>query len=133
MKTVKVLAILSFFVLLTPAMAQVRVVQANVPFDFVVGPKTLPAGAYTFALKDAGALRISQLNGPEVAGITAAPVIGSDNVTPRLLFHRYGNHAFLAEVWVGETNISHRLYASPAELEYAKAIKQETQTILARK
>ena len=133
MKTPKVLAIVGFFVLLTPALAQVRVVQAKVPFDFVVGAKTMPAGEYTLALNGAGALRISQLNGPEVTGIIAAPVAGSDNATPRLLFHRYGNHAFLAEVWVGEMSISHRVYASLAELEYAKNTKQEATTILARK
>ena len=133
MKTSRILAIVGFFVLLTPALAQVRVVQAKVPFDFVVGVKTMPAGDYTFALNGAGALRISQLNGPEVGGIIAAPVAGSDNATPRLLFHRYGNHAFLAEVWVGEMSTSHRLYTSPAELEYAKNNRQETTTILARK
>jgi len=133
MKTSRVLAIVGFFVLLTPAFAQTRIVKADVPFDFVVGTKTMPAGHYTFAMNGAGALRISQLNGPQVAGIVAAPVAGSENATPRVLFHRYGNRAFLAEVWVGEMSISHRLYASPAELEYARTTKQETTTIVARK
>ncbi len=133
MKTSRVLAVVSFFVLLTPALAQIRTVKANVPFDFVVGSKTMPAGEYTFALNGTGALRISQLNGPQVAGIIAVPVAGSDNAAPRLLFHRYGQRAFLAEVWVGEMSISHRLYTAPAELEYARATRQETTTILARK
>ncbi len=133
MKTSRVLAIVGFFVLLAPALAQVRVVEANVPFDFVVGTKTMPAGEYSLSLIGAGALRISQLNGPEVAGIIAAPVGGNDNAAPRLLFHRYGNRAFLTEVWLGEMSVSHRLYASPAELEYAKTTKQETTTILASK
>ncbi len=132
MKT-KVLAIVSFFVLLIPALAQVRIVKADVPFNFVVGTKTMPAGEYTFALNGSGALRISQVKGAEITGISALPTAGSDNAAPRLLFHRYGNRTFLAEVWVGEMSISHRLYASPAELEYAKTTKQETETVLARK
>jgi hypothetical protein len=84
-------------------------------------------------MNGAGALRISQTNGTEITGIGAVPVAGSDNATPRILFHRYGNRAFLAEVWVGEMSISHRLYASPAELEYARTTRQEATTILARK
>ena len=133
MKTSRVLAIVSFFVLLTPALAQVRIVKANVPFDFVGGAKTMPAGEYSFALNGSGALRIVKNGGPEIAGVIAAPVAGNDNTTPRLLFHRYSNHAFLAEVWIGEMSVSHRLYASSAELEYAKTTQQEASTILARK
>ena len=133
MKTSRVLAIVSLFALLTPAMAQIRIVKVNVPFDFVVGTQTMPAGEYSFAVNGVGALRISQTNGPAIAGIVAAPIAGNDNDTPRLLFHRYGNRAFLTEVWAGEMSLSHRLYASPAELEYAKGTKQETTTILAQK
>ena len=133
MKTSRVLAIVSFFVLLTPALAQVRTVKANVPFDFVAGAKTMPAGEYSFALNGAGALRIANTGGSEVAGVIAAPVAGNDNTTPRLLFHRYSHRAFLAEVWIGEMSVSHRLYASSAELEYAKTTQQEASTILARK
>ena len=133
MKNSRVLAIVSFFILLTPALAQVRIVEANVPFDFVVGTKTMPAGEYKLSLNGKGMLRIAQANGSDVVGIIAAPVQGNDNATPRLLFHRYGNRSFLTEVWLGEMTISHRLYASPAELEYAKAVKQASTTILAAK
>ena len=133
MKSLKVLAIVSLFVLLTPALAQIRIVKANVPFDFVVGNQTLPAGEYSFALNGAGMLRITQTSGPTIAGVIAAPKAGSNDATPRLLFHRYGNRSFLAEVWVGELGVSHQLYTSASELEYAKATKQGTATILAEK
>jgi len=133
MKTAKILAIVSFFVLLAPAVAQVRVVKGKVPFDFVVGTKTMPAGEYTFAINGASALRITQMNGSEIAGIAALPTAGNDNDEPLLVFHRYGTHAFLAEVRVGEMGVSHRLYVSASELEYAKAMKQDTTTILAYK
>lgn len=124
---------LALFVLLAPALAQVRIVKAKVPFDFVVGSQILPAGEYRFALIGAGQLRILRTNGPEIADIIAPPVIGSEDAKPRLLFHRYGDHNFLAEVWVGEMGISHQLYTSASELEYAKTTRQGTTTILAAK
>ncbi len=133
MKTTKVLAIVCFFALITPALAQVRSVKANVPFDFVVGTKAMPAGEYRLSLVGGATLRISQTNGSEMAGIVAAPVAGSDNNAPRLLFHRYGTHLFLTEVWVGEMSTSHRLYVSPAELGYARVMPPESVTILAKK
>jgi hypothetical protein len=134
MKRSRVLGIAAaLFVVLTPALAQIRVVRANIPFDFTVGTKTMPSGEYLISLNGAGMLRVAQTNGAKVEGIIAAPVTGSENNAPRLLFHRYGDHSFLAEVWVGEMSVSHRLYASPAELELAKAEKQGTTTILAEK
>ena len=45
MKTCRVLAIVGFFVLLIQALAQTRILKANVPLDFVVGAKTMPAAA----------------------------------------------------------------------------------------
>ncbi len=133
MKRSKVLAIVGFFVLVTSALAQVQIIKANVPFDFVVGNQKLPAGEYSLSLNGAAALRIAKTSSPEVAGIMAVPVAGNIDPTPRLLFHRYGNRHFLAEVWLGEMSTSHRLYTSAAELEYAKDTKQRTSTILAAK
>ena len=103
MKSSKVLAILTFFVLLTPAFAQIRVVQATVPFDFVVNNQAMPAGEYRLSLNGAGALRIARTTGNTVTGIIGLPVVGNSDPSPRLLFHRYGNRNFLAEVCVGET------------------------------
>ncbi len=131
MKSPRVLAIVSIFVLLTPALAQMQIIKADVPFAFVVGKQTLPAGEYSLSLNGAGALRIEKINGSEVAGIVAAPMLGNGNATPRLLFHRYGSRHFLAEACMGELNVSHRLYTSAEELEYARTTQQETRTILA--
>lgn len=133
MKTSRVLAIFTFFVLLTPAFGQIRIVQANVPFDFVVDNQVMPSGEYRFSLNGAGALRIARMTGNAVAGIIALPVMGNNDPTPRLVFHRYGNRIFLAQACVGETGITHHVYASAAELELAKATRQEPVTILASK
>ncbi len=131
MKTSRVLAIFTFFVLLTPAFGQIPIVEANVPFDFVVNNQVMPSGEYRMSL-NGGALSIVRTTGNAVAGIVALPVRGNSDRTPRLVFHRYGNQNFLVEVCVGETGV-HRVYASAAGLELAKATKQETATILAAK
>lgn len=133
MKTLKALAIVSLFVLVAPALAQVRVIQADVPFDFIIGNRMMPAGEYSLALNGSGSLRVSKTSSNEITGIIAVQVAGSADPTPRLLFHRYGGRHYLAEVWLGEMSMSHRLFTSPAELESAKVTKQETATILARK
>ena len=133
MKSLKALAIVSLLVLISPAFAQVRIIQADVPFDFIVGNRTMPAGEYSLALNGSGSLRVSKTSGNEITGITAVQVAGSVDATPRLLFHRYGDRHYLVEVWMGEMSMSHRLFTSPAELESAKITKQETATILARK
>jgi hypothetical protein len=73
--------------------------KANVPFNFVVCGKTIPAGEVTVArVSSLGALAINGgghsvivLGGPE------APRKDANHV--RLVFHRYGDAYFLAEVW----------------------------------
>ena len=41
-------------ILAAPVSAQSTAVRANVPFDFMVGGRTLPAGAYEFGLVSSG-------------------------------------------------------------------------------
>jgi len=47
----------------------------------------------------------------------------------RLIFHTYGNHFFLSQVWIDDVNPGHELSVSAAELEYARTAHQ-TQTVL---
>jgi hypothetical protein len=119
--------------LLTPALAQNWAVRATIPFDFTIGNQTLSAGEYRISINGPAMLRVARINGPEVAGVMTSSTRGVENVSPRLIFHRYGKQYFLAEVWVGELNLGHQLLASPAELEIARTTKQESTTILAAK
>jgi len=58
-------------------------------------------------------------------------VIHYEDMAPRLVFHCDGNRHFLAAAWIGEVNIGHELFASSAELEYARTTKQEQTIVLA--
>jgi len=121
------------FVLAALAFAQTEAIQAKIPFDFTVGKQTLAAGEYRVAINGPAMLRVARTDGPGVAGIMTNSIkIGdNDDPRPRLVFHRYGNHYFLAQAWIGGVNVGHQLYASPGEMELARTTKQESTTVLA--
>ena len=121
----------TLFVLLTPALAQTGAVRVTVPFDFTVGKQTLAAGDYRVTINGPAMLRVARINSPDVTGVMTDSIRGVENVSPRLIFHRYGDRYFLSEVWVGELNLGHQLFASGAELELARAAKQDQTTVLA--
>lgn len=79
--------------------------MANIPFEFVVGDKTLPAGEYTVkAATTAGdALVIQGVDNGESAVRLSDSTEQLKNRPARLVFHRYGHNYFLAEVWNGES------------------------------
>ena len=80
-------------------------VTANIPFDFVVADKTLPAGNYKVSSLTSGgnALKISSRDGKSAA-IRLSDMIPerSEKRTARMVFHRYGQKYFLAEIWTGD-------------------------------
>jgi hypothetical protein len=83
------------------------IVRANIPFDFIVGDKTLPAGKYTVnsAASDGQALSIRTSGGKSLALVlTHYAAERSQKRIARMVFHRYGQQYFLAEVWSGASH-----------------------------
>ena len=83
------------------------IVRANIPFDFIVGDKTLPAGKYTVnsAASDGQALNIRTSGGKSLALVlTHDAAERSQKRIARMVFHRYGQQYFLAEVWSGASH-----------------------------
>ena len=81
-------------------------VTATIPFDFIVGEKRLPAGKYivTSATSDGLGLRIQNRTEKPSAFRLSNPVAEkSQKHSPRMVFHRYGQQYFLAEVWSGDS------------------------------
>jgi hypothetical protein len=86
----------------------------NVPFSFWMDNHQLPAGAYRIQLWPN---KILQLNGPD-GQIHIVLVHEFSSKTPGtgyLLFHRYGETYFLAQVWSAEANIGVECSRTPAE------------------
>ena len=80
-------------------------VTADIPFDFIVADKTLPSGRYTVraATSDGQGLKISSRDGKaSVIRLSNSAVETSKKRNARMVFHRYGQQYFLAEVWSGD-------------------------------
>ena len=89
----------------TPTKAQAAYgVRAEVPFDFMVGDKTLPAGKLVVrgaSASESGPWSISTFDKGQSAFRMARLLMGSDpDERGKLVFHKYGNQYFLAQVWV---------------------------------
>lgn len=78
-----------------------RMLVANVPFDFQVGGKILPAGAYSVRqITTSGAgLLIRNEEGREAIMVLSNSAQENKSAQSRLVFHRYGDQYFLATVW----------------------------------
>ena len=101
--------------------AQDEYLKANIPFDFVVSNRTLPAGTYTVQCK--GGSHSVILRGVDVkAALIAITQSTSAAKLPRegmLIFNRYGNSYFLAEVWRPGNPNGNALPKSKTEREVA--------------
>jgi hypothetical protein len=99
------------------AQAQSGKVVVNVPFEFVIGSHHMQPGRYLVSSAANGTLRIADT---EVADNQMfVPVISIYSNTPndaKLVFHRYGDTYFLAEVWNGNT-LGREVLKSKAEKE----------------
>jgi hypothetical protein len=104
---------LAFVSAVVSANGQSSRVRGNVPFEFIVGDRSLPAGEYTVRSMTSGGevLRIADGDVLAIANgdghrstLRMANNLVSKGKAPsaRLIFHRYGNQYFLAEVWSGE-------------------------------
>lgn len=93
-------------------------VVANVPFEFSVGYKSMPAGEYSVQTIPSASdgLMIQSTDGKISAlRLSDATETSKDKPKARLVFHRYGERYFLAEVWNGADNTGRQLRQSQEE------------------
>lgn len=103
---------------------------AQVPFDFMVGNKTLASGQYHVrAVNSAGdALSIRNADAKDQALCLtdgAGRAKAESKGEARLVFHRYGNTYFLSQVWMAGSSIGRELRKTRQE----RAIERELITI----
>ncbi len=103
--------------------AQSNGVTADVPFNFHVGSSVMPQGPYWVdQLSHGAALRLSSTQSGADKSIVTISLNGKSwNEPARLVFHRYGEEYFLAEVWMGGSARGQALTVSPAEKELARS------------
>jgi len=100
MKRITAIALLAIanFAMAGMSFAQSNGVKANVPFDFTVANKLLPAGTYTMIRESTGLIEIRNHDKP-VAVLTV--VTHDENTSSdggKLIFHKYGDQYFLSEI-----------------------------------
>jgi len=97
-----VLFVLAVLLLATAAPAQQNGVKAAVPFDFVVGNQSYPAGEYTLraALIGSSVIRIENMNEVSAAFTQSNQCSkATPSLETKLVFRRMGGHYFLYQVW----------------------------------
>lgn len=112
--------LLSLF-LLPAAIGQEVLYQltADVPFDFYLGNKLMPAGNYNFSSAMARSVIAASRtpSGPHAASITYDTGGGAARDRSALIFLRYGDQYFLNQVWRAGSKVGRGLPRSHPERE----------------
>jgi hypothetical protein len=121
-KTLSLLSSLAALVLFAPGTARAQfiesTVQANVPFEFTVGRRTLPAGDYTFVAVAPALLLVRDRDCRTVASVLTNPVQTTSNYSlPRLRFYLQDGKHVLAEVWQPGGHTGYEVSRKPSERE----------------
>ena len=113
------LLVIANFAMAGTSFAQSKVVRANVPFDFTVGDKLLPAGTYT--IKETSDHLIMIRNHDKPIAVLSL-VNGDSHNSPnggKLMFHRYGSQYFLSEILCDQANMNLQVPTSKTEQKTA--------------
>jgi hypothetical protein len=111
-----------------------RLMKVDIPFAFSVEDHSLPAGEYlVLTVTPERSIRIISIDGKHSAIVNDLPnYAGSPSPNSRLVFHRYGNEYFLAQVWTGGQNVARSPLSSRRAMEIAgSGERPQTFTILA--
>jgi hypothetical protein len=129
----RILVMTSLLVLSILAASQVARAQenmvVNVPFAFVAGQVTLPAGEYRVDLSSSSlALLLTQIGNPSASAIavTMRTQASQPQADSKLVFHRYGDRYFLSQCWRAGSSSGRELRKSAREKEIALVASMRT-------
>ena len=112
-------------------------VRVKVPFDFVVSNKTLAAGEYFIqrAQPNSGDAMVSLRSADgrtNLFRLTNAVQSLDPKTRATLVFHRYGNQNFLAQVWPAGASSGRELPKSRTERELERQAREATMGMTSR-
>ncbi|HEX8096972.1 MAG TPA: hypothetical protein VF507_03005 [Pyrinomonadaceae bacterium] len=127
-QSLKIFLTFGLLAILAPLSAQAQSgneQMAHIPFPFAVAGKTFPAGEYSVRRlnpsSDKAALAIRSADSRVSAVILTTPVqAGRTQESARLVFNRYGNLYYLAQVWAPADNTGLELPKSRSERALAR-------------
>lgn len=126
-------AVTLFAVLAGPAVfaQSSTVVKMDVPFEFRVGGQSLPAGEYCIVPKSPTLINVRSKDGHQSAiALTNAVQATRTSNDGKLVFNRYGNLYFLAQVWNPGEDVGRKVIQSKVEQEVAAVSPSTEMTIL---
>ena len=101
--------------------AQDKTVTANVPFSFYMDRSAMPQGAYKVEELSHGVM-VRMWSADAINAVTTRAIAGKKQIEPaRLVFHRYGEDYFLAQIWTGDSSNGQAIALSPREKELAQS------------
>jgi hypothetical protein len=106
------------------AFAQTTQLKVAVPFEFITGDTVLPAGNYDVESIDTwGGKALSIHNVTSNAGtllLSNSCQLAKTSDSNKLVFYRYGQRYFLAEIWTAGTNIGRKMSLNQRQSELAR-------------
>jgi hypothetical protein len=120
------------------AQAQTRA-RASVPFEFSLNQTSMPAGIYEVSSMSDKVLTVRNLETRDARLVIASVHVQASQAagTPhaKLVFRKYGDQYFLAEIWNGQSNIGIAFPESKKEreLKLAQDTHQPELVVLAMK
>jgi hypothetical protein len=110
----------------------------DIPFNFIIGQKTLPAGEYTVGRHRADSDTVWLVQGRDAHAsifFLTMPVRASETQEKtKLVFHKYGDRYFLSQIWIPGRNSGRELSMPRLERELAKNIAERgTVSLTARR
>jgi len=122
--------------LLLSLMVAAQVVQAqepvvvNIPFEFVAGKLTFPAGEYRVEKLEKGSMAVLIHRAHSSASflVMTLPAQASEpQSNSKLVFNRYGDRYFLSQYWSAGSSSGRMLPKSAREKEISRIARNETQ------
>jgi hypothetical protein len=137
-QTLKTFTMWSLLLMLTAVSvaAQSERSKITIPFSFIVGEKTLPAGEYTVEPNRRNSDRywLVQNRDSRTSCLFTTMSVRANQTQEetKLVFHRYGDQYFLSQIWTPGANSGRELLMPGLERKLAKNAKIERQTIVQR-
>lgn len=120
------LMILTLALVISVPMTQAQAgARANVPFAFSLEQKSMPAGSYEIGSASNNVLLVRNLDTKQSRLLIAPMHVQASQAsgTPhsKLVFHKYGDQYFLAQIWDGQNNTGIAFPESKGEKELQMA------------
>lgn len=130
------LAVLVLAVAFLPALLHAQMAiktplfRVDVPFAFMAGGAHLPAGSYIVSHVDPALVLIEKQDGKARALVHVA-IENSNSSTPtKLVFNKYGDQYFMAQVWTEQDQQVHHCTKCREENQLAAQARRPEQTVV---